>query len=435
MEVSTKQQRIARLAREHPHRSFVSLAHHIDEDWLSEAFRRTRKDGAAGVDGQTAQEYARDLEGNLADLLDRAKSGTYRAPAVRRRHIPKGSKGETRPIGIPTFEDKVLQRAVVMLLEPIYEQDFLDCSYGFRPGRSQHDALQVLWRGIQWMGGCWLLDVDVSKYFDTLDRGRLREFLAKRVSDGVIRRLIDKWLKAGVWEDGKTWFPGEGTPQGGVISPLLSNLYLHEVLDVWFAEIVKPRLRGRAFLVRFADDFVLGFEYESDARRVWEVLPKRFAKYGLTIHPEKTRLVRFQRPAPSGRSETPRQTFNFLGFTHYWGRSRRGKWVVRRKTAKDRLSRSLKRISHWCRKHRHLKVAEQQRHLRLKVVGHYQYYGITGNAKCLGQFRYEVSRIWRKWLNRRDRSRQMTWERFGQFLAHYPLPPVRVYRSIYSANP
>jgi group II intron reverse transcriptase/maturase len=253
--ISTKLEQIAKRAKEMPGVAFNTLAHHIDIEWLREAYRRTRKDGAVGVDGQTAVEYAANLEVNLQSLLDRAKSGDpYRAPPVRRVHIPKGDGSKTRPIGIPTFEDKVLQRAVAMVLEAVYEQDFYDCSYGFRPGRSAHDALRALREPLMEMNGGWVLEADIEKFFDSVDRAQLQEILRRRVRDGVLLRLIGKWLNAGVMEDGRVYRPDAGTPQGGVISPLLANIYLHEVLDEWFACQVKTRLRGRAHLVRYADD-------------------------------------------------------------------------------------------------------------------------------------------------------------------------------------
>ena len=303
--VSTRQRRIAQLAKQMPEKGLTSLNQHLDLAWLREAYRRTRKDGAAGVDGQTAADYEKDLEGNLRSLLERAKSGTYSAPPVRRVHIPKGTGGETRPIGIPTLEDKVLQRAIVMLLEPIYEQDFYDCSYGFRPQRSAHDALESFSKQTMWSGVSCVLEVDIRKFFDTLDHAHLRAFLQQRIRDGVVLRLIGKWLNAGVMEAGAVTHPEAGSPQGGVISPLLANVYLHYVLDDWFAREVRPRLRGRAYVVRYADDFVVGFTDDEDARRVMAVLPKRFGKYGLTIHPDKTRLVPFRKP--QGRAETARR--------------------------------------------------------------------------------------------------------------------------------
>jgi group II intron reverse transcriptase/maturase len=414
----------------------TSLAHLIDIEWLYEAFRRTRKDGAVGVDGQTGEDYEANLRDNLQSLLDRAKSGTYVAPPVRRTHIPKaGSATETRPLGIPTFEDKVLQRAVVMVLETIYEQIFLDCSYGFRPERSAHQALEDLWRQTTTMGGGWILDVDVRKFFDTIDHAHLRALLKRRVRDGVLLRLIGKWLNAGVLEEGNLTFPETGTPQGGVISPLLANIFLHYVLDEWFEQEVRPRLKGHAFLIRYADDFVMGFACEADARRVLEVLPKRFEKYGLTVHPQKTRLVPFERPPadpdrPGPWSRTPPEAFDLLGFTHYWDRSRKGRWTVKRKTSKSRFSRGLKAISQWCQKNRHEPIADQHRTLSQKLTGHFAYYGITGNSRSLGRFRTGVIRIWRKWLSRRDRGRSMFWDRMQRLLERHSLPPAIAIHSV-----
>ncbi len=430
--ISTRLRRIAQLAREAPERSFLSLAHYIDEYWLQEAYSRTRKDGAAGVDGTTAKQYAEQLGANLGSLLDRFKSGQYQAPPVKRVHIPKGTGDQTRPIGIPTFEDKVLQRAVAMVLEAIYEEDFLACSYGFRPGRSAHEALRDFWRELMRMGGGWVLEVDIRSFFDELDHGHLRTFLDRRVRDGVIRRAIGKWLQAGVLEEGHLRHPVTGTPQGGVISPLLANIYLHEVVDRWFEEEVKPRLGGRAVLIRYADDLVIAFAGEKDARRVEEVLPKRLARFGLQLHPDKTRLVRFQ--APRAEEKPPRPegpgAFTFLGFTHYWGKSRKGNWVVKRKTAASRLTRSLSRVRQWCRRCRHEPVAWQQRQLSRSLRGHYAYYGITGNFRSLTNFHRQVTREWRKWLNRRSQKARMIWERFNRLLVEYPLERPRIFHAI-----
>lgn len=432
--VSTKQGRIAELARRAPEMGMWSLSHHIDIEWLTEAYRRTRKNGAVGVDGQTAEEYAKNLQANLAVLLDRAKGGTYRAPPVKRVNIPKGTGKETRPIGIPTFEDKVLQRAVVMALEPIYEQDFLDCSYGFRPERSAHQALEVLRERMMEMRGGWVLELDIRKYFDTMVHRHIQELVRRRVRDGVLLRLIGKWLNAGVMADGTLEYPDAGTPQGGVVSPLLANIYLHEVLDVWFEREVRPRLRGQAHMVRYADDAVLVFETEEDARRVLAALPKRFEKFGLTLHPEKTRLVPFGRPPKDGPGNTG--TFDFLGFTHYWAKSQNGNWVIKQKTAANRLSRALLRISQWCRVNRHEPLKVQQHGLNQKLRGHYQYYGITGNSPSLGRFRHEVQSIWQKWLARRSQ-RGCTWQRFLQLLSRFPLlPAIAVHSTLrQGANP
>lgn len=425
--ISTRLQQIAKRAKERPGTAWTTLCHHIDVDLLRAAYQCTRKDGAPGVDGQTAVEYARQLDENLRGLLDRFHSGEYFAPPVKRVHIPKGD-GRTRPIGIPTFEDKILQRAVTMVLEAIYEQDFLDCSYGFRPGRSAHQALEALWHATMKTGGGWLVEVDIKSFFDTLDHRRLREFLDLRVRDGVIRRAIDKWLKAGVMEDGVIHRPGDGTPQGGVISPLLANVYLHEVLDKWFEREVRPRLHGSAVLIRYADDFVILFSQEADARRVLDVLPKRFEKFGLTLHPIKTRLVDFRKPRDPG----PRPgSFDLLGFTHYWGRSRSGAWVVKKKTARDRFRRGLKRIAEWCRSHRHDPLRLQHAALSRKLRGHYAYYGVTGNADSLGDFLWRVRRLWRRWLNQRSQGNRMPWDRYERVLGRFPLPPIAVVHSVY----
>jgi RNA-directed DNA polymerase len=436
VDVSTKQQRIAELARRSPEMGFTSLGHFIDLDWLLTAFHRTRQDGAVGVDGQDGEAYAANLVPNLRSLLERAKSGTYHAPPVRRVHIPKaGSATETRPLGIPTFEDKVLQRAVVMVLEAIYEQDFKNCSHGFRPDRSAHTALESLWQQSMNMKGGWVVDVDIRKFFDTIDHGHLRDFLKRRVRDGVLLRLIGKWLNAGVFENGCVTHPEMGSPQGGVISTILSNIFLHYVLDEWFEREVQPRMTGKSFLIRYADDFVMVFSCESDARRVMEVLPKRFEKYGLTIHPDKTRLVPFERPSDrpkpeGGRPRTPPGTFDLLAFTHYWGRSRQGRWVVKRKTSKSRFRRSLRTLADWCRKNRHLPLKVQHRILGQKLQGHYSYYGITGNSKMLSRFRSGATWLWQHWLSRRGRGRRMTWDRFARFLKHKPLPAAIAIHSV-----
>jgi RNA-directed DNA polymerase len=431
--VSTKLERIAKLAKEMPGVALTTLAHHIDMAWLKEAYRRTRKDAAPGIDGRTGRDYAEDLESNLQSLLERAKDGDrYRAMPVRRVEIPKGD-GRMRPLGIPTFEDKVLQRAVAMVLEAVYEQDFLDCSYGYRRGRSQHDALKAVRAHVMEMRGGWALEADIEAFFDTVDHAKLREILSQRVRDGMLLRLIGKWLNAGVMQEGYVYYPEEGTPQGGVISPMLANVFLHEVIDRWFEYEVKPRLKGQAHLVRYADDLVMLFAREDDARRVEAVLPKRLSKYGLRHHPEKTRLIPFQRPGygirPTRGDGNRPGSFDFLGFTHYWARSRKGNWVVMQKTAAKRLRRALGRVSEWCRVHRHDPLPAQREMLEKKLNGHYQYYGITGNIRSLRRLYNQVPRVWLMWLSRRSREAPKTWAWMQELRARLPLPRPRIVHS------
>lgn len=424
--VSTKQERIAELAKLNPAMAFTSLNHHLDLEWLREAYNLTRKDGAVGVDGQTAAEYESNLEANLGSLLERMKSGRYRAPAVRRVHIPKG-KGKTRPIGIPTFEDKVAQRAIVMLLEPIYEEDFLDYSFGFRRGRSAHQALTTLRSHIMGEGVRWVLDVDIQAYFDTIEHEHLREFLAKRVTDGVVRRMIDKWLKAGVLERGQLRRSETGTPQGGVLSPLLANIYLHYVLDEWWAGDVVPRMKRSCSLVRYADDFVMMFADLDDCERVQRVLGERLKRFGLRLHPDKTQMVDLRLHRPNGKHpKSDGTTFNFLGFTHVWGKSKRGYNVIWQITAKDRFARALRAIHEWCKAARHMPVEKQQVILSRKMRGHYAYYGITGNNRRLVWYARKVEEIWRYWLLRRSRDGQRGWKWFERLQTLYTLPPPRV---------
>lgn len=428
--VSTRLHQIAELARKHPERVFTSISHVIDLVWMYEAYNRTRKDAAAGVDGKDAQEFASNLEPNLKALVQSLRDGSYQAPPVRRVYIPKGNGG-TRPIGIPTFADKVMQRAVTMLLEAIYEVEFHPHSYGFRRKRSAHDALRELQKRPTYWQYCWVIEADIESFFDTIDHGHLRSFLDQRVRDGVIRKAIDKWLAAGVFEEGQIHSVQNGTPQGGVISPLLANIYLHKVLDQWFEKDVYPRTKKRAQLIRYADDFVLLFGWEDDSKRVNEVLPKRFARFGLKLHSEKTRQIWFSSPFTKRGRKIQRKpgTFDFLGFTHHWAKSRNGNYVVKQKTSKTRFSRSLKRIKSQCHAMMHDSLAQQQRILSRMLVGHYNYFGITGNSDALRNLRHEVDRIWGRALARRNK-RRFAWRRFLPILSRFPLPPPRVVHSV-----
>ncbi len=402
---------------------------------MPEAHRLTRKDGAPGIDGVTAADYEANLEANLVDLLERIKSGRYRAPPVRRAYIPKAD-GSQRKLGIPTFEDKVAQRAVAMVLEAVYEQDFLPCSYGFRPGRSAHQALRTL-QNVLWAKRLyWVLDVDIRKYFDSIPHSELCAFLDRRVTDGVIRRMIDKWLKAGAVEDGLLRRTTEGSPQGGVISPCLSNVFLHHVLDEWFESEVWPRLRGECTLARFADDAVMAFDNVVDAQRVLAVLSKRLGRFGLTLHADKTRIVDFRpgRSAGSRHPATDGTTFDFLGLTHVWGKSRNGRNMVRQVTAKSRFARAVAAVSDWCRKHRHWSFRDQHRRLSSMMRGHFAYYGVGGNSRRLRWFANQVGRIWRKWLSRRDRQGWLRWDRFNEMLRRHPLPAAQIIHGYAAAS-
>lgn len=424
--VSTKLQQLAQQAIQHPDRVFSTVAHLVDVDLLREAFYRTA-DKSPGIDKVTKQAYAADLERNLADLHERLRTGRYSAPPVERVWLEK-EDGRKRPIGKPTFEDKVAQRAYAMVLSAIYEKDFMHCSYGFREGRSPHHALSAVRELAIRRNVRWVVDADIQGFFDSIPHGQLREVLRKRVNDGGIIRQVGKWLNAGVTEAGALSYPEDGTPQGGVISPLLANIYLHEVLDVWFEHEIRPRLKGQAFLVRFADDFVIGCEVESDARKVMAVLPKRFTRYGLTIHPVKTKLVPFGKPTPGWKHRN--DTFDFLGFTHYWGKSRKGQSVIKRKTAKTRIRRAIKRLWLWCRNHRHLAFEEQYRILCTKLRGHIQYYGIRGNMKALKAVRYAAQRSWHFWLARRSHKKAMPWERYHTLILIFPFPWPRIVHPI-----
>lgn len=421
--MSTQRNRIAELARGDRKRQFLSIAHLLTAESLYEAFRSLRKEASAGVDGVTYAEYEGNARANVEALHERLKSKRYRAQPLRRVYIEKESGGQ-RPISIPALEDKIAQKATVELLNAIYEQDFLGCSYGFRPGRSAHDALDEVGRTICREPISYVLEADIRGYFDAIVRSQLIEMIERRVRDGSILRLIRKWINVGVIDEGRLWTSSTGTGQGQVISPLLANVYLHYVLDEWFEEVVKPRLRGKAYEVRYADDFILCFQYKEDAEKVLRVLDKRFAKYGLSLHPEKTRLIAFGRfAAPqTGRygGEKP-ATFDFLGFTHICARSRRGRFTIQVRTMRKRCQRSLKQVSTWCRSHRHDLVAEQCEVLNSKLRGHYQYYGRPTNYQSLWKYYRRVRGIWRKWLNRRTRGKTLPWHTYEQLLRRHPL--------------
>jgi RNA-directed DNA polymerase len=421
----TKLLEVADRAKRDPGGRFYSLAHLMDVAALERAFNRLRNDAAVGVDGVTKTEYGRNLHENLRGLHARMKGGTYRHQAIRRVEIPK-EKGETRPIGISTIEDKVVQGAIREVLEAVYEQDFLECSYGFRPSRSAHDAIRALNAEVYRGEVNWVLEADIRSFFDSVDRKALMEMLQGRIADGRMLRLVGKCLHVGVLSGEEYSVPEEGTTQGSILSPLLANIYLHTVLDVWFEREVKPRLRGSARLIRYADDFIMTFSDETDARRVMDVLGKRMEKYGLSLHPDKTRLLPFGRPPEDQQGGKGPSTFDFLGFTVFWRRTRRGRWEMACKTRRVRLMRAIKAVYDWCRRHRHEPVKDQHAALKGRLQGHINYFGVNGNAHCVAVVVHYAERAWFQWLNRRSQKASYTWERFQDFLKDFPLPRPRI---------
>jgi len=424
--------KVTERAKRDPAARFNSLAHLLDEEALKRAYERIRKDAAVGVDGITKEQYGQSLEEHIRGLHERLRGMRYRHQPIRRVHIPK-APGKTRPIGISTIEDKIVQGALREVLGAIYEQDFLPCSYGFRPGRSAHDALravdQMAFRG----GITVVLEADIQAFFDSIDRKKLSELLQIRIADPPLLRLIGKCLHVGVLEGEQYTSPEEGTAQGSSLSPMLGNIYLHYVLDLWVERVIKPQLRGRAKLIRYADDFVIGFEHEDDARRVLELLHARMAEYGLKLHPDKTRIVRFERPC-NGRTDEGTETFDFLGFTVHWHRSRRGSWIIGMKTRKARLQRALKALGDWCRRFRHKPLSEQHAALSRRLRGHYNYFGVNGNMRSLLLLLHRAKRLWRKWLERRSQRGRLPWKRFNAYLGAFPLPRPQIMVQIWGSK-
>jgi RNA-directed DNA polymerase len=423
--VSQGLERVRQAARQRMKQTFTALLHHVTIDSLRDAFLALRRRAAPGVDGVTWQDYETGLEGHLQDLHSRVHRGTYRALPVRRRLIPKPD-GRQRPLGIAALEDKIVQRAVVTVLNAIYEEDFLGFSYGFRPGRGQHDALDALCVAIKGKRVNWILDADIRSFFDEIDQEWLIRFLEHRVGDERIIRLVRKWLKAGVLDEGQWSVSEKGTPQGAVASPLLANVYLHYVFDLWAQQWRKHEASGDMIVVRYADDLVMGFEHEADARRFWDAMRERFERFALELHGDKTRLLEFGRYAIERRQRNGQgrpQTFNFLGFTFICGRSRRGAFLLRRHTRRDRMREALRKVKEELRHRRHDSIAEQGRWLKSVVTGYFAYHAVPTNAQAIGAYRHHVIDLWRRSLKRRSQKDRMTWARMGRLACEWLPPP------------
>jgi group II intron reverse transcriptase/maturase len=421
-------ERVRQAARKDRKQRFTALLHHVyDLDRLRAAYLALKREAAAGIDGETWRHYGEALEANLRDLAARVERGAYRASPVRRVYIAKAD-GRQRPLGVPTLEDKVVQRAVVEVLSAIYEADFLGFSYGFRPGRSPHRALDALTVGIEMRRVNWVLDADIRAFFDTLNHEWLVRFVEHRVADRRVVRLIQKWLNAGALDDGHRIRSEVGTVQGGSISPLLANLYLHYVFDLWVQQWRQTQAHGDVVVVRFADDFVVGFEHRKEAERFLADLRERFARFGLALHPDKTRLIEFGRFADQhrrGRGDGKPETFNFLGFTHSCGKTRKGRFMVLRQTMRQRWRAKLQAVNTELRQRLHASIPEQGAYLRSVLLGHVRYYGVPRNGPSLMAFRSALGRVWRTALRRRSQTARLTWVRLARFTARWlPIPHI-----------
>ena len=419
--------RVRQAAKERKKERFTALLHHVDVDLLRLSFHALKRQAAPGVDGVTWQDYEADLENNLRDLHARVHRGAYRAQPSRRKYILK-SDGRQRPLGIASVEDKILQRAVVAVLNSIYEEDFLGFSYGFRPKRSQHDALDALIVGIERKKVNWILDVDVRDFFGTVSHDWLVRFLEHRIGDERILRLIRKWLKAGVLEEGVVTQSEQGTPQGATVSPLMANVYLHYVLDLWAQQWRQPHATGDMIIVRYADDCVLGFEHEVEAKRFLEDMRLRLAEFSLSLHPDKTKLIEFGRHAAERRKQRGQsnpETFTFLGFVLICGVSSRGRFRVRRKSRRDRMRGTLQRVKEELRQRMHQPIPDQGRWLRQVVTGFFAYHAVPTNSRALSAFRHHVSVLWKRSLSRRSQKARMTWERMLKLVNDW-LPTGRI---------
>jgi len=428
---------ISERARREPRYQFTCLAHLLNEGFLKECYYSLGRDRASGIDGVSWKEYGKQLDENLNNLVTRMKAKRYKPLPVKRVYIPK-NEHEERPLGLPALEDKIVQKAISRILEAIYEADFLDCSYGFRPERNCHQAIDAVDKTIMTKPINCVIEADIKGYFDNVSHKWMMEFLQVRIKDPSFLLLIRRFLKAGYFEAGRIVATEQGTPQGGNLSPMLSNVFLHYVLDLWFEKKARPHTRGACHLVRYADDFICMVQYIDDAQRIEQALRERFAKFDLELHPEKTRVISFGRYERQNAKRQSRRTntFDFLGFTHYCDTSRKGKFIVGRKTSGKKFRMKCKEMNNWLKKMRNYKQSKEWWPiLQAKLRGHYQYYGVSGNMQSLKRFYSLTLRMTLKWLNRRSQRKSYSWEGFYRYLDHYPLPEPKIVHNLYTLSP
>ena len=432
--METKLLRIAELAKSDPKMKFTSLAHLLNVQSLIQCHHELPNNKATGVNGTTKEQYAESLEENIMDLTSRLKSKSYRPVPVRRMYIPKLNSNKRRPLGIPEHEDKIVQKGIAKVLNAIYENDFLDCSFGFRPNRNCHDALKILNFYVEKRLVSYVVDVDIKGFFDNVDHKWMMEFLKHRITDPSLLRIISRFLKGGYMEEGRVYKTDNGTPQGGVISPILANVYLHYVLDLWFEKVVRKQCEGQAYIVRYADDFVCCFQHKREAIQFYESLKLRLKKFNLEIAEEKTKVIPFGRFAENNAKRSGNgkpATFDFLGFTHYCGKSKQGKFRVKRKSSRKKVQGKLKESKEWLKSNRNKNIHLIMERFRRSLVGYYNYYCITDNSQTVNDFKEKIEILLFKWLNRRSQRKSFTWDKFRLFLQMYPLPKPRIRVNIY----
>jgi len=433
----TKLALISRRARREPKCQFTSLAHLLDEEFLEHCYYQLGRDRASGIDGVTWQEYGKGLGENLKGLVARLKAKRYKPLPARRVYIPKDEHSK-RPLGLPALEDKIVQKGITAILEAIYEADFLGCSYGFRPGRNCHQALNAVDKTIMRNPINHVIDADIKGYFDNVSHAWMEKFLRVRIVDTSFLLLIRRFMKAGYIDSSRLVVTEQGVPQGGNVSPILSNIFLHYVLDLWFEKRIKRQARGACFLVRYADDFVCMIQSQDEARHIEQALRERFAQFDLELHPEKTRVIRFGRYERENARQQKRRvhTFDFLGFTHFCGTSRRGNFILGRRTSRKKFRKRCQELNSWLKHVRNLlPVKEWWPILAAKLRGHYQYYGVSGNMPSLQRYRRMALGLALKWLNRRSQRRSFNWSNFYRYLEHYPLPTPRIVHNLYTLSP